>query len=431
MEPQGPGSEEIGRRITKVESPDSSGDREREGGLALALEGIKILDVAGMGPAFFAATMLGDMGAEVIKISTPPGASSRGIGAGIEFIEGVDAPAFLDTLRNEKNIGINLKAEAGKRIFRQLAETSDVVIESFRPGVMDRLEIGYRAISEINPRIIFCSISGYGQDGPYRDLPGHDANYAAMGGALGLIGPSAEEPPVLAQNIIADITTAVLQAVIGVLAALRARDRTGQGQLVDISMTDGVVFTLSAVPEVGEYLLKGTVPKRGNTIFGGAEPCYAVYQTGDGGYITIGALEPHFWRNLCRALGREDLIPLQYAPSPRKEEVFETLRAVFRTRPRDEWFDLLSRADVPVGKVLGIEEVFSDPHMHHRRMIMEVDHPRWGKARQIGFPIKFSQTPCRVRIPAARIGEHTREVLASLGYSAEAIGKLREQGAVC
>jgi len=399
--------------------------------LASALEGIKVLDLAGMGPAFLAATMLGDMGAEVIKINTPPGASSRGIGAGIEFIEGVDAPAFLDTLRNEKNIGLNLKSEAGKRIFRELAKTSDVIIESFRPGVMDRLGIGYAAISEINRGIIFCSISGYGQSGPYRDLPGHDANYAAMGGALGLIGHSEKEPPVLAQNIIADITTAVLQTVIGVLAALRARDRTGRGQRVDISMTDGVLFTLSAVPEVGEYLLKGTVPKRGQTLFGGSQPCYAVYETSDRGYISLGALEPHFWQNFCKAIGREDLIPLQYAPSPRKEEVFETLRTIFRSRPRDEWFDLLSRADVPVGKVLGIDEVFSDPHVRHRRMVMEVDHPRWGKAREIGFPIKFSETPCRVRIPAARIGDHTEEVLSTLGYSPEAIQKLRAEGAVC
>ncbi len=399
--------------------------------MASALEGIKVLDLAGMGPAFLAATMLGDMGAEVIKINTPPGASSRGIGAGIEFIEGVDAPAFLDTLRNEKNIGLNLKSEAGKRIFRELAKTSDVIIESFRPGVMDRLGIGYAAISEINRGIIFCSISGYGQSGPYRDLPGHDANYAAMGGALGLIGHSEKEPPVLAQNIIADITTAVLQTVIGVLAALRARDRTGRGQRVDISMTDGVLFTLSAVPEVGEYLLKGTVPKRGQTLFGGSQPCYAVYETSDRGYISLGALEPHFWQNFCKAIGREDLIPLQYAPSPRKEEVFETLRTIFRSRPRDEWFDLLSRADVPVGKVLGIDEVFSDPHVRHRRMVMEVDHPRWGKAREIGFPIKFSETPCRVRIPAARIGDHTEEVLSTLGYSPEAIQKLRAEGAVC
>lgn len=399
--------------------------------MASALEGIKVLDMAGMGPAFLAATMLGDMGAEVLKINTPPGASSRGIGAGIEFIEGVDAPAFLDTLRNEKNIGINLKSEAGRRIFRELARTADVIIESFRPGVMDRLGIGYPAISEINPRIVFCSISGYGQEGPYRDFPGHDANYAAMGGALGLIGYSEEEPPVLAQNIIADITTAVLQAVIGVLAALRARDQSGRGQRVDISMTDGVLFTLSAVPEVSEYLLKGTVPKRGRTLFGGAHPCYAVYRTADGGYITIGALEPHFWRNLCRALGREDLIPLQYAPSPRREEVFETLRAIFRTRPRDEWFDLLSRADVPVGKVRGIEEVFSDPQMLHRQMVMEVEHPRWGKIREIGFPIKFSETPCRVRVPAARLGDHTQEVLSALGYSPEMIQKLRGEGTVC
>ncbi len=399
--------------------------------MTLALKGIRLLDLTGMGPASFAAGMLADMGADVTKISTPPGASDKGVGAGIDFIEGVEASAFYDTPRNKKNIGINLKAESGKKLFFQLIDTADVVLEAFRPGVMDRLGIGYEKASQRNPRIIYCSVSGYGQTGPYRDLPGHDANYAAMGGALGLIGYSADEPPVMAENFIADMTTAVLQAAIGILTAIIAREKTGKGQQVDVSMSDGVLFILSCLPEIAEYLMGGAIPQRGNTLFGGSQPCYAVYKTADGKYLSIGTLEPHFWKRLCRALGRDDLIAKQYAPSPLKEEVFKELRSVFQTKSRNEWFDLLTEADVPVGKVLGIDETCNDPHMQHREMIIEVDHTRWGKSKQIGFPIKFSNTPWQMRIPGARLGEHTDEVLSELGYPPEEIEKLRKDRVVC
>ena len=399
--------------------------------MTLALEGIKLLDVTGMGPSSFAAGMLADLGADVIKISTPPGASDKGVGAGIEFIEGIDAGAFYDTLRNKKNIGINLKSEAGKQIFFQLMEKADVVLEAFRPGVLDRLGIGYETASQKNPRIIYCSVSGYGQTGPYRDIPGHDANYAAMGGALGLIGYSQDDPPVHAENIIADMTTAVLQAVVGILTAVIARQKTGRGQLVDVSMSDGVLFILSCLPEIADYLMGGAIPRRGNTLFGGSQPCYSVYKTADEKYISIGTLEPHFWKRLCMALGREDLIAKQYAPSPVKEEVFEELSSIFLTRNRDEWFDMLIKADVPAGKVLDIDETVNDPHMKHREMIVEVDNPRFGKSKQIGFPIKFSETPWKVRMGAAKLGDHTNEVLSELGYSTDEIERLRKERVVC
>ncbi len=398
--------------------------------MASALSGIKVLDLTGLSPAAFAAGMLGDMGADVIKISAPPGASEKGVGTGVDFIEGMDAPAFFDTPRNKKNIGINLKAEAGRKIFLQLAESADVILESFRPGVMTRLGIGYETVAQKNPRIIYCSVSGYGQTGPYRDLPGHDNTYAAMGGALGLIGYSADEPPVIAENILADLTTAVLQATVGILMAICARERTGRGQLVDISMTDGVLFTLSGIPEVGEYLMKGTIPRRGEALFGGCQPCYAIYETADHKYLSLGTLEPHFWKKFCQTIEREDLIARQYAASPAKEEVFAELRRIFLGKTRDEWFDTLVKADIPVGKVLDIDEAFSDPHLQDRGMVIEVDHPRWGKSKQIGFPIKFSDTPWQIRIPAACLGDHTDEVLAELGYTADEVERLRREGAI-
>ena len=394
--------------------------------MASALSGIKVLDITGIGPASFAAMMLGDMGADVIKINMPPGAGDRGVGQGISV---VDEPIAFDpgTIRNKKNMALNLKTEAGQRLFQQLAETADIIIEAFRPGVMDRLNVGYQTISKINPRIIYCSVSGYGQDGPYRALSGHDNNYAAMGGTLGLIGYSADDPPVLAQTVLADMSTAVLHSTIGILLAVCARERTGRGQLVDVSMTDGVVFLLNAIPEAVQYLMNGVVPRRGEGIFGGNQPSYTVYQTGDDKYLTLGCLEPHFWLKLCEALGREDLIPQQYAESPKKEELFDELKQIFRTRNRDEWFELLSKADVPVGKVLDVDEVFSDPNVLHRKMVFDLDHPRFGKMKQIGSPIKLSDTPWQVRIPAASLGEHTDEVLSSLGYSRDDIDALRQE----
>ena len=396
-----------------------------------ALNGTKVLDLSGMGPASIAAMMLGDMGADVIKISMPPKTGERGVGQGIDFDELPERPAFdLECLRNKRNLALNLKTEAGRNLFYRLSETADVIIESFRPGVMDRLGVGYERIAQKNPGIIFCSVSGYGQDGPYRDLPGHDANYAAMGGALGLVGYSKDAPPVIPQNTFADLTAAVLQAVIGILSAICARGNTGRGQMVDISMTDGVVFTLSTIPEVAEYLLRGVVPRRGETIFGGTQPWFSVYQTGDNRYLTLNPLEPHFWQNLCKALGREDLIEHLYDMGPKMDEVYDELRGIFRTKTRDEWFELLSKADVPVGKVQDIDEVFSDPHVLHRQMLIEVDHPQHGKVKQIGFPVKLSDTPWKVRLPVALMGEHTGEVLSELGYSEDEINRLREEGVI-
>ncbi|MBW1828936.1 MAG: CoA transferase [Deltaproteobacteria bacterium] len=394
-----------------------------------ALEGIKVLDITGMGPASYAAQILGDMGAEVIKISQPPKNASRGVGQGVEFLEGMDASVSFDTLRNKKNMGINLKTEAGHGLFSRMAETSDVILESFRPGVMDRLGLGYEEMARINPRIIYCSVSGYGQDSPYRDLPGHDANYAGMGGALGIIGSSKDAPPVFAQNIVADFTTAILQAAIGILLAVCARERTGRGQSVDISMTDGALSTLNIVPEAMDFLIRGVVSKRGEGLFSGTQPWYSAYQTSDDKYLTLCPLEPHFWQNMCRAIDREDLIARQY--SQEHDEIFEELRPIFRSKTRDEWFDLLARADVPVGKVMDVDEVFSEPNVIHRQMVVEVDHPRYGKMKQLGFPIKFSDTPWQIQVPPARLGEHTDEVVSALGYSPEEIKQMREDGDIC
>lgn len=402
--------------------------------MASALSGIKVLDMTGLGPSSIAAMMLGDMGAEVIKIDLPPGGGSRGVGEGIPFmpteeeeIERVNA--WTATNRNKKSVAINLRTEAGQRVFQKLTQTSDVIIESFRPGVMDRMNAGYQAISKINPRIIYCSVSGYGQTGPYRNFPGHDANYSGMGGVLGLTGESKEGRPVIALNIVADIAVAVFEAVIGILLAVCARERTGRGQHVDISMTDGVVSLLIGVPGAVEYLYTKALPQRGETMTSGNHPYYAVYQTKDNKYLTVCPIEPRFWGNLCRVIGREDLTPQQFDPS-KGAELRSQLSRIFLTKSRDEWFEILTKADVPVGKVLEMDELFSDPQILHRQMIMELDHPKFGKVQQIGIGIKLSDTPGAARALAHRLGQDTSEVLSGLGYSQSEMNDLRQQGAI-
>ena len=317
--------------------------------------------------------------------------------------------AHLASYRNKRSMALNLKEEAGQQVFYKLAETADVIIEGFRPGVMDRMGVGYGTIAKINQRVVFCSVSGYGQDGPYRSLAGHDPDYSGMGGILGLIGDSADRPPVLALNIVADMT-AVFNTVIGVLLALNARQRTGRGQIMDISMMDGVVFLHTGIPGCSEYFYTGVVPRRGETQLSGNQPSASVYSTKDEKYVTVCPIEVRFWVNLCRALEREDLIPYQHADSPKKEEVLEELRGIFRTRTRDEWCQILTKADVPTGKVLAVDEVFRDPQVLHRKMVLELGDPRVGKVKQIGFPIKLSDTPGAVRTLPAAPGHHTAEV---------------------
>jgi crotonobetainyl-CoA:carnitine CoA-transferase CaiB-like acyl-CoA transferase len=402
--------------------------------LASALSGIKVLDMTGLGPSSVAAMMMGDMGAEVIKIDLPPGGGSRGVGEGIPFMpteeeEVEKANVWTATNRNKKSVAINLRTEAGQRVFQKLAQTSDVIIESFRPGVMDRMNAGYQAISKINPRIIYCSVSGYGQTGPYRNFPGHDANYSGMGGVLGLTGESQEGKPVIALNIVADIAVAVFEAVIGILLAVCARERTGRGQHVDISMTDGVVSLLTVVPGAEEYLYSQVLPRRGETMTSGNRPYYAVYQTKDKKYLSVCPIEPRFWSNLCHTIGREDLIPQQFDPS-KEGELRSQLSRIFLTKSRDEWFELLTKADVPVGKVLDMDELFSDPQVLHRQMVIELDHPKFGKVKQIGIGIKLSDTPGEVRTLAHRLGQDTSEVLSGLGYSQSEMKDLRQQGAI-
>ena len=378
--------------------------------------------------------ILADLGANVIKIEEPgPPTGRRAEQAGnLSTVppprDGVDRHTPHWALnRNKKTIGLNLKHDEARQIFYQLAERADVVVEEFRPGVAQRLGIDYDTLRQRNPRLIYCAITGYGQSGPYKDLAGHDINYISMAGCLGMIGQPGG-PPVIPHNIIADFAGGGMQGAIGVLAALMARERTGRGQFVDISMTDGVYSLL--VSQLSSYFATGMAPQRGETVLDGGTHYYNVYETKDGKWLSIGSIEPWFYANLCKALDREDLLPCEFVEAEQRQILKRTLSDVFKTRTRDEWFEILTRHDICVGKVYDLDETEHDPHLRAREMIIEVDDPEVGKVKQVGISVKLSETPGQIRFLAAPLGAHTEEVLTPLGYSQEKIAELRAAGAI-
>jgi len=390
------------------------------------LEGIKILDLTRLLPGPYGTMLLGDLGAEVIKIEEPEqGDYARWYPP---YIRGVGSRHLLLN-RNKKSMTLNLKMPEGKAILRKMAEAgADVLIEQFRPGVMDRLGLGYGDLEKLNPRLIYCSLTGFGQQGPYRDIAGHDINYIGIGGILGLTGPKGG-PPAIPGIQIADLVAGGLYAVIGILTALVARQKTGRGQFVDVSMLDGVV---SLIPDAAAlYFAEGEAPRMGERRLTGGLPQYQVYRTKDGKYIAIGALEEKFWANLCRLMGKPEWA--HQAPrekEARTQQIKEEMNRIFLTKTRKEWLDRLMKEDTCATAVYSLEETFSDPQVIHRKMVVETDHPRAGRVRQIGIPIKFSDTPGEIRFPAPEFGEHTEGILKDLGYTAEDIGRLRKEGAI-
>ncbi|MCZ6866768.1 MAG: CaiB/BaiF CoA-transferase family protein [Chloroflexi bacterium] len=396
-----------------------------------ALEGISVLDFCRNAPGMFCTMVLGDLGADVLMVERP----MTGDRADYErVVSGIDGPeaerrhaTFNALQRNKRSLALNLKEPEALEIVYSLVETADVVVEGFRPGVMDRLGVGYRKVSEINPGVVYCSVSGYGQDGPYAALAGHDINYISFAGALGLIGTSEQEPPAIPMNLLADYAGGGLCGAIGILAALMAREKTGKGQYVDIAMTEGVLYMMAGM--VSEFLNRGVPPVRGAERLNGGAPYYNVYRTKDGKYLSIAAIEPWFWENLCRALGRDDLIPSQLVRGEQSEEIVKFLRQTFLTRTRDEWFELLKDANISVGKVYELEEVLTDPHLTQRGMVVEVDAPDLpgGKVYQVGIPLHLSETPGQVRQVGSVTGQHTEEILVGLNYDRSQVEDLRRR----
>jgi crotonobetainyl-CoA:carnitine CoA-transferase CaiB-like acyl-CoA transferase len=387
------------------------------------LDGITILDLTRLLPGAVATMMLGDFGAEIIKIEEPgAGDPARQSRAGIKQ----PGAYFLATNRNKRSITINLKHEGGRRIFLKLVEKADVVVEGFRPGVMERLGAGYDTLKTLNPRLIYCAITGYGQDGPYRLRAGHDANYLSVAGLLGVNGPKGG-PPTLSGVQLADLAGGSLHAVIGVLLALQARSRSGAGQFVDISMTD-TSLSMMYVP-FASFLANDAQPERGNEGLSGRYACYQIYETKDGRHLSLSALEHKFWENACRALGREDFIGECFNDGA-QEGIIATFREIFKTRTAAEWLAAFENVDTCVALVNDIAEMIEDPQIKHRGLIAEIEHPTEGRLKQIAPTVKLSATPGAIRLPPPRLGEHTREILKSLDYADDMIESLAREGVV-
>lgn len=391
---------------------------------AMALEGITILDLTRLLPGAFCSQMLADLGADVIKVEQPDGGDYN---RSFTPLNKVESGSFLLLNRNKRSITLNLKTEAGKAALRRLASTADVLLEGFRPGVMARLGLSYEDLSKDNPGLVYCAISGFGQDGPYRLVPGHDLNYLALAGALQLFGKAGEGPIVPGLSI-ADVGGGSLMATTGILAALMARGRTGKGQFVDVSMHDGAISWLAL--HAPDYFCSGIEPKGGERPFIGQAPCYNVYRCADGGYFSLGCIEEHFWHRFCDAVGLGELKHRQWPVGEEETAQKARLAELFATKTRAEWMDLLAPADIPVAPVLGIEETFEDPHVRHREMLTHIDHPVEGRIPQLGFPVKYSATPCAIRRPPPGLGEHTEEVLLAAGYSTADIAVMRGEGAL-
>ena len=382
--------------------------------MATALGGIRILDLSQLYPGPLCTMILADFGAEVIKIE-PVGTGDHA--RTFHFL-------FNQINRNKKSIALNLKDRRAQEIFIELARTADVVVEGFRPGTAARLGVDYETLKAINPRIIYCSISGFGQDGPYRDQPGHDINYMAMGGVLGLTRDREGRPVVLGFEV-ADITSA-LNSVIAIQAALLAREKTGEGQYVDISMLDCVVALLHN--SIGPYLETGEVPPM-NTLH--TTPHYDIFETADGEYLVIGiAHEDWFWNELCDAFGMEDAKGLNTVErAMNKQTLHPRLKEAIGGRELEECLSILEGFDVPYCTLPGIEEALADPQVRHRGMVTEIGEGG-DTLGQLGSPYKMSRTSPRLDTPPPALGEHTDILLQELGFGEEDISDLRAAGAV-
>ncbi|MBW3595112.1 MAG: CoA transferase [Actinobacteria bacterium] len=387
------------------------------------LEDVRILDLTRLLPGGYATLLLADLGADVVKIEEP------GKGDYIRWtppIVGEFSAAHIALNRNKRSMTLNLKSEQGRDIFRDLASSADVVIESFRPGVMDRLGVGWDALREANPGLVYCAISGYGQTGPRALVAGHDVNYIGYAGVLGINGEEGGRPVIPGVQI-GDLAGGGMAAAVAVLAALFRKNVTGEGDFCDVSMADGALSWLTI--HAGNFVATGEDPQRELMHLSGRYPCYRVYPAADG-HLSVGALEPQFWSELCAAIERPDLADDAFATGERRNEVVAELETLFAQKTRAEWMSVFAGRDVCVGPVNSFSETFADEQFAARDMIFEAEVPGAGPWTHVGNPLKVgSASPSEMRLPPPKMGEHTAALLAELAMS-DRIEELRGNGVV-
>ena len=394
----------------------------------LPLEGVRVLDLSRLLPGGFCSLLLADYGAEVLKVE------DTGMGDYVRWAwpqyedgeKSANSALFLALNRNKRSIRLNLKSDEGRQILLELAREYDVLLESFRPGVLDRLGVGYERLKQENLGLVYCAITGYGLDGPNVARSGHDMNYLGLIGMLALSGDK-DGPPVQSAGQIADIGGGGLMAAFGILTALKERDRSGEGQIVDVSMADGALSWLAMA--AARYFCDGTPQRRGGVELGGSLLCYRPYQCKDG-WVTLGALEPKFFSAFATGVGREDLIAHQFEPPG--SDAHKQVEQIFLERTRDEWAQFASQHDCCLEPVLELEEALDSELVRARGMVTELDQPGIAQpVRLLGPPVKLTRTPGDAnRSPGPVLGADTREVLRGLGYDDERIAALEAADAV-
>lgn len=374
------------------------------------LDGITILDLTRLFPGPMCTLHLADMGADVIKIEdTVVGDYARSIPP----IQNNNSYFFNAVNRNKKSVAIDFTKPKGKDLFLKLAQKADVVIESFRPGVVKKLGIDYESVKAINPHIIYCAITGYGQTGPYSHKAGHDMNFAAYSGILHRNGKT----PVIPNFQIGDIVGGALNAAMGILAALVQQKTSGEGQYIDVSMLDGVLaHTAPAMAQAqfsDDNFLTGTLP------------CYSIYPTQDNKHIALAALEFKFWERFCTAIERPDLISQHMTSGEQAEKVFQELTSIFKSNTRDYWITLLNNSDCCISPVLSINEALTNEQVIARNTVVKHQHPQEGEITQFALPVKFSSFDFEIKAPAPTLGQHTHEILSKNGYTQAEIEELK------